>query len=94
MRRRLGRIPLLALVAALCLLLGPSVPRGSDERPAPAAAQGGATLSASRTSAPAGSTVTVTWNAIASPTSTDWVGLYTPGDTDLRWLAWLYVGCS
>src|SRR5262249_38848324 len=31
--------------------------------------------------------VTATWNSIAAPTSTDWIGLYTPGAADSTFLA-------
>jgi hypothetical protein len=35
-----------------------------------------------------------TWNGIATPTSTDWIGLYASGTDDGAYLAWLYVNCS
>jgi len=38
--------------------------------------------------------VTATWNGIAAPTSTDWIGLYTPGTADTAFLAWTYVSCT
>jgi Pectate lyase superfamily protein len=52
------------------------------------------TLSASPTATPAGGTITTTWNGIASPTSTDWIGLYRRGAPDASYLAWIYVNCS
>jgi RHS repeat-associated protein len=58
-----------------------------------AAAANAATLSASPASVPFGgsSTVTAAWSAIASPSSTDWIGLYTPGAPDQGSLAWRYT---
>src|SRR5262249_60295990 len=38
--------------------------------------------------------VTATWNGIAAPTSTDWIGLYTPGTADTAFLAWTFVSCT
>jgi RHS repeat-associated protein len=56
------------------------------------AAASAATLSASPTSVPVGgSTVTAAWSAIASPSSTDWIGIYTPGSPDQGSLAWRYT---
>jgi hypothetical protein len=44
----------------------------------------------------AGGTVTATWSGIATPTSTDWIGLYVPGsaDTAIVLNTWIYVSCS
>jgi hypothetical protein len=42
----------------------------------------------------AGSSVTASWSGIASPTSTDWIGLYAPGSANGAYLAWTYVSCS
>ncbi len=42
----------------------------------------------------AGGGVDVVWTGIATPTSTDWIGLYTPGAPDTAFLAWSYVGCT
>src|SRR5205823_3619468 len=39
-------------------------------------------LSESPTTAAAGASVTATWSSIPSPTSTDWIGLYSPGTGD------------
>jgi len=55
---------------------------------------GGATLSVAPTSVPAGGSVTATWGGIASPTTTDWIGLYVPGAPNTAYLAWIYVSCS
>ena len=54
----------------------------------------GPTLSASPGSVVAGSSVTATWNGIPSPTTIDWIGLYTPGAANTAYLAWIYVSCS
>jgi len=40
------------------------------------------TLSVSPTSVARGGSITATWAGIPSPTSTDWLGLYTPGSPD------------
>jgi len=50
------------------------------------------TLSQSPTSILVGGTVTVTWSGIPSPTSTDWVGVYVPGDPETSFKDWAYVG--
>lgn len=53
------------------------------------------TLTASQ---PISGTVTATWANIASPSPTDWLGLYRQGAPDLPYqtnlLAWMYVSCS
>jgi hypothetical protein len=51
-------------------------------------------LSASPATLPAGGTVTATWGGIASPSPTDWIGLYAAGAPDTAYLAWIYVSCS
>jgi hypothetical protein len=38
--------------------------------------------------------VTATWNGIASPTTTDWIGLYTPGADNTAPIDWVFVSCS
>jgi hypothetical protein len=43
-----------------------------------AAANAVTTLSVSATSVAPGANVTATWSGIVSPTSTDWLGMYTP----------------
>jgi hypothetical protein len=52
------------------------------------------TLSATPTSVHAGGSVTAAWSAIAAPTTTDWIGLYSAGTSDGDWLVWIYVSCS
>jgi hypothetical protein len=39
----------------------------------------------------AGGTLTVTWQGIAAPTPTDWVGLVRTGTADTAWVAWEYT---
>jgi RHS repeat-associated protein len=57
-----------------------------------AAAADAATLSETPTSVPAGgSSVTATWSGISTPTTTDWIGLYTPGAPDNPRSAWRYT---
>jgi hypothetical protein len=51
-----------------------------------------ATLAASPTSAAPGTTITVSWSGIATPTTRDWIGIYQPGAPDTSYhLGWLYV---
>jgi chitodextrinase len=52
------------------------------------------TLTANPVSIPAGGTLTSAWTAIASPTSTDWIGLYQRGAANTSYLNWIYVSCS
>ncbi len=53
------------------------------------------TLSVNPTLVVAGGTVTVTWNGIAAPSSTNWIGLYTPGAlSQAHGGTWMYVSCS
>jgi hypothetical protein len=56
------------------------------------------TASPSVTAAPAavtaGSSATVSWSGIATPSPTDWIGLYTIGAADVAFKAWVYVNCS
>jgi ELWxxDGT repeat protein/VCBS repeat-containing protein len=52
-----------------------------------------ATISASPASVADGSPVTATWSGIATPTATDWVGLYaSSAAADPAVLAWAYTG--
>jgi uncharacterized protein YegP (UPF0339 family) len=51
-------------------------------------------LSVSPATIAAGGSVTATWSAIPSPTTTDWIGLYAPGAADTAYVAWIYVSCS
>ena len=46
------------------------------------------------TAVQAGGILNATWSAIASPTSTDWIGLYQPGAHDTAFIDWIYVSCS
>ncbi len=56
---------------------------------------GGATLSASPATVSAGGSVTVSWNGVSSPTSTDWIGVYHPGDGNSSYIDWIYAdSCS
>jgi hypothetical protein len=55
---------------------------------------GGTTLSANPTTVAPGGTVTATWSGIANPSTTDWIGLYTPGAANTAYIDWLYVSCS
>jgi hypothetical protein len=59
-----------------------------------AAAQSLTALSVSPTTVPAGGSTTATWSNIPSPTSTDWIGLYTQGAADSAYIDWIYVSCS
>jgi hypothetical protein len=54
----------------------------------------GTTLGVTPSSVFAGSSATASWNGIAAPTPTDWIGLYAPGMADSSPLGWLYVNCS
>ena len=54
----------------------------------------GVTLSESPASIAAGGSVTATWGGIASPTPTDWIGVYAAGAPEASYLAWVYVSCS
>ena len=51
-------------------------------------------LSVSPTTVTAGSTVSASWSGISSPSSTDWIGLYTPGAPNSALIDWIYVSCS
>src|SRR5207249_2193482 len=57
-------------------------------------AGGGPAINVSPTSVAAGASVVATWSGIASPTTTDWIGLYVPGAANTAYLAWVYVSCS
>lgn len=54
----------------------------------------GPTLAANPTSIGLRGTITATWSGIASPTSTDWIGLYVPGAGEPSYIDWIYVSCS
>src|SRR6266545_710402 len=50
------------------------------------------TIAANPTTITAGTSTTVTWDKIASPTVKDWIGLYRTGtDADTAFLAWKYT---
>jgi Subtilase family len=55
---------------------------------------GNPTLTTSPTSIPPGGMLTAAWNGIASPSSTDWIGLYLPGTANTAYIDWIYVSCS
>jgi len=50
-----------------------------------------ASLSVSPTSIVAGGIVTATWSGIATPTATDWIGLFVPGAPDTSYPTWRYT---
>jgi subtilase family protein len=52
------------------------------------------TLAASPTSVVAGGSITAAWSGIASPTSGDWIGLYTLGSANASFVSRIYVGCG
>ena len=54
----------------------------------------GANLGVSPTSIPVGGTLTATWGGIATPSSTDWIGLFVPGAGATAFIDWIYVSCS
>jgi hypothetical protein len=54
----------------------------------------GPSLSVSPMTIAPGGTVTASWSGIVSPSSTDWIGLYTPGAANASFIDWLYVSCS
>ncbi len=43
------------------------------------------------TTATVGSSITVDWNSVISPSTTDWVGLYLVGGTSNATIAWIYT---
>ena len=51
-------------------------------------------LTASPATVTGGGSVTASWNGIAAPTATDWIGLYTPGSSNAAFITWVYVSCS
>jgi hypothetical protein len=54
----------------------------------------GAQISATPATLTAGSTVTAAWSGIATPTATDWIGLYSAGAANTAFIDWMYVSCS
>ncbi len=55
---------------------------------------GGASVNVSPTTVAPGGSVIASWNGIAAPTTTDWMGLYAPGAADEAFIDWIYVSCS
>jgi hypothetical protein len=53
-----------------------------------------ASLSVSPASVVAGGSVTASWSGIASPSSGDSIGLYTPGSANASFISRIYVGCG
>jgi len=51
-------------------------------------------LSASPSTASPGTPVTATWGGIATPTGTDWIGLFAAGAPAGSYLSWVYVNCT
>ena len=64
---------------------GPTTSPGVGVRPS---------VSANPTTVRPGGTTTASWSFIATPTTTDWIGLYTPGAADTKFINWIYVSCS
>jgi hypothetical protein len=52
------------------------------------------TLDASPGDVSPGGRLTVAWSGIASPSATDWIGLYRPGEANRAYIEWIYVSCS
>jgi PKD repeat protein len=53
-----------------------------------------ATLAAGPASIAVGQNVTVGWSGIASPTATDWIGVYATGAADDAYISWAYADGS
>lgn len=78
-------------------LVPPSAPTNLQVQLEVGSANSGATgpkLSVTPTSVSTNGTIAITWNGIANPSSTDWIGLYAPGASDTNWIDWMYVSCS
>ncbi len=54
----------------------------------------GAALTITPATVTAGGALDAAWSGIATPTPTDWIGLYNPGAADNAFLGWSYVSCS
>src|SRR5262245_34956865 len=52
------------------------------------------TMNASPTNVSPGGILSVSWSGISAPTSTDWIGLYSPGAANTSFISWFYVSCS
>jgi RHS repeat-associated protein len=50
-----------------------------------------ATLSVSQASAPLGGSVTASWSNIGAPSTSDWIGLFTPGSGDGSYVHYVYT---
>jgi hypothetical protein len=48
------------------------------------------TLTANPSTVAAGGSVTAAWSGVPSPTTTDWIGLYHPGDPSTSFIDWMY----
>ncbi|HVF64853.1 MAG TPA: PQQ-dependent sugar dehydrogenase [Casimicrobiaceae bacterium] len=55
---------------------------------------GGTTLAVSPTSVAPGGTVSASWNGLATPSASDWIGLYAPGSANSAFITWVYVSCT
>src|SRR2546426_6625855 len=58
----------------------------------PSAMPSSTILSTAPASAPAGASVVVTWDGIATPTPTDWIGFFSEGAIGSAY-TWMYVSC-
>ena len=77
--RRLGAVLVVAIPLALLLA-------------AHSAGAAGPTVSANPTTVAQGAATTVSWSGIASPTSTDWVGLFaSSGAANTAFVTWRYT---
>jgi hypothetical protein len=41
-----------------------------------------------------GGTLNASWSGIATPSSTDWLGLFIPGAPATSYIDWIYVSCT
>ena len=57
-------------------------------------APSGTIVSASPTSVARGGAVTATWSGIATPTASDWIGIFSPGASNTSYMSWMYVSCA
>ncbi len=74
---------------------GPVVVGGSSQSPPSPPSSSSVTLTATPSTVSKGGYVTVTWSGVATPSPTDWVGLYRQGAADTASSAWLYTStCS
>jgi hypothetical protein len=54
----------------------------------------GPSLSVGSTTIAPGGTVTANWSGIVTPSTTDWIGLYTPAAANESFIDWIYVSCA